>query len=69
MLFGTGKLIMEINLGSQLMALPSTPQQVTSTLVYIWTRYLILILIFHKMYKKAAGRVNLLWRIGSSVDT
>ena len=24
---------------------------------------------FHKIYKKAAGRVKLLWRIGSSIDT
>ena len=33
------------------------------------TRHLILKLIFQKIYKKAAGRVNLLRRIRSSIDT
>ena len=52
------------------MALPSTPLHVISTSACIWTRHLILFWsAFYNIYKKAAGRVNLLWRMRSSIDT
>ena len=69
MLFGNGKRLNPLQGGHIKLSVNGSPINTTTCYKYILTRHFTLKHIFKNIYKKAAGRVNLLRHIGSSIDS